>query len=171
MADTGWLNLATFATGGGTGVAWTSPGSADVSDNVYASASLPAPTSTETLNATNLVSSINAGATVLGVEVRIERKANSTGVTDLTISLIKGGTISGDNKSAGAGWGTTDSYTSFGGATDMWGLTLSPSDVNDSTFGFCVAAQTGLSSKVAYVDHMQMKIYYSLPTSSFFVFF
>ena len=55
-----------------------------------------------------------------------------------SVKLVKGGVITGDEKSTGA-FTTTDTVYAFGGATDLWGLALTPADVNGSTFGVAVS--------------------------------
>jgi hypothetical protein len=63
-----------------------------------------------------------------------------------SVRLVKGGVISGDNKATGS-ITTSDAYYSFGGAADKWGLTLTESDVEASTFGVVVSFNgTGNSS-------------------------
>lgn len=54
---------------------------------------------------------------------------------DTTVKLVIGGTVSGDNKSAGAAIPSSLQYRTFGGAADLWGLSLSDSDVNAADFG------------------------------------
>ena len=54
------------------------------------------------------------------------------------IQLIKGGVISGDNKANRTVGGqiiTDRGFTSYGGTADLWGLSMSPSDINASNFG------------------------------------
>lgn len=55
-----------------------------------------------------------------------------------SVKLVKGGTISGNEKATGAVT-TTDAYYTFGGAADLWGVTLTDTDVNASTFGVVVS--------------------------------
>jgi hypothetical protein len=62
-------------------------------------------------------------------------------VKENSVKLIKGGTISGDDKSTNATLPTSDTYVSYGGASDMWGLSLVPSDINASNFGVGFSAK------------------------------
>lgn len=62
--------------------------------------------------------------------------------TDTVVSLIKGGTVSGSNLSTGAAIPTTQSTRTFGGSSNLWGLTLTPADVNSSTFGVAYVSTT-----------------------------
>lgn len=55
-----------------------------------------------------------------------------------SVRLIKGGVISGDDKAAGSLTSSDASY-SFGGAADLWGLSLSEADVEASNFGVAVS--------------------------------
>ncbi len=150
---------------------WGSPDNSKVSDNTYSSVSwsLTGIFYTYYLKATNFGFAIPSGATINGVTVSIERKAShsasSRRVNDSIIKLVKGGTVSGDNKSAGAQWPTTEATDTFGGASDLWGLTLTDTDVNDSTFGVVLSAQIlkpvgkGLSS--GSVDFISITITYT----------
>jgi hypothetical protein len=61
---------------------------------------------------------------------------------DNSIKLIKGGTISGTDKSAGATWSVdVEETVSFGSTSDLWGITLTPTDVNASNFGVGISAK------------------------------
>ncbi len=68
-----------------------------------------------------------------------------------SIRLIRGGTISGNDKGTGAA-ATLPSYTAFGGATDLWGLSLTAADINDSSFGVAVSTTTNNNAITNYVD-------------------
>jgi hypothetical protein len=82
--------------------------------------------------------------TIVGVEVHI-RAHSTAAVGDSTISFDTvqlrndSGTITGNNNAAGelVPQNTTATYT-YGGATDLWGLTLTPAIVNDADFGFAI---------------------------------
>jgi len=122
---------------------WSNPGNVAASDNTYASVPCTAGAieTSHYLKCTNFGFSIPSGATVNGVTVAVERKsAGDSGsnlyVRDSTVSLVKGGTVSGANKAVTAtNWTTTDSTASYGGAADLWTLTLADTDINASTFG------------------------------------
>jgi hypothetical protein len=56
-----------------------------------------------------------------------------------TVKLVKAGSIVGNNKASGSlSTSDTDTYTTFGGSSDLWGITLTPSDVNASNFGVVI---------------------------------
>ena len=71
--------------------------------------------------------------------------------TDQTvISLVVEGSVSGDNKSTGAALPTSETTTSFGGVSDLWGNTLTVAKVNASDFGVVVSI-TGLFGQTHYL--------------------
>ena len=126
MPDTGWLDFASFASVDGASTSWANPANASSSDNSYASMtpSLTA-TSNDHHHSINPNPGIPAGATIDGIEVRIERNGGdffgTAQTSDDNVQLIKGGTRSGNNKAAG-NWPTSDTYDTYGGPTDLWGL-------------------------------------------------
>ena len=142
---------------------WINRTNAQASDNVYASllisdsgsnfapGSVPTAITNETVNyfvITGLSSQVPSGATINGITIKIERynslipDANTLTIVDNAIYLTKDGTNTvGNNKSTGATWQTTDNNTTvdFGGASDLWGITLTASEVNASTFGVMIS--------------------------------
>jgi hypothetical protein len=190
-SDTGFDPVGTGAnnTGAGT-VSWTNPTNITSSDDSWAYANTgpigsPFSTTSQYLFATNFGFAIPTGATIDGIEVSIERFRFTTAtgsVTDNTVSLIIAGTVSGDNKAGEAGgWNqgssTVDSGGNeveaiFGDSSDLWGLSLTPADINNSNFG--VALRVNLAASVgsapygarANVDHVKIKVYYTESTEN-----
>lgn len=155
-------------------VAWTNPGNAQFSDDVYATSSLTGINNiSHYLKVTNFGFTIPSTATITGVTVAIERKYTTFAVVDDTIKLVKGGTVVGTNKSAGATWPTSDTYATFGSSSDLWGTTLTYADVNASNFGVVMscdgAGSGGLGSPS--VDNIQITVNYTDSGSSQGTFF
>jgi hypothetical protein len=153
---------------------WNNPGNVASSDNVYSNVNVAAPGAAETshyLKCTNFGFAIPSGATINGVTVAIERKALTAGtanvfVKDSTIKLVKGGTVSGANKANTVTyWPTTEGSVSYGGAADLWTLTLSDTDINGSTFGVVLSVSIrdrfGVG-QVGYVDLISITIDYTV---------
>lgn len=137
--DSGDEPPTTVVTNGSTGFPWSNPGNAITSDNTYATqVSADASVgSSDFLRATGFNFSIPGTATVSGITAKIER--SYTGGTrgqiqEDNIQLLKAGTAVGTNKGS-AVWTTTDTFTTVGGQTDLWGTTWSPSDINNADFG------------------------------------
>lgn len=166
MADTGFLTSGTIASGGSGPTAWTNPNNSATSDNSYAVQSIFTPTfaNTATLTLTNFGASVPSGATIDGIEITIERNAATAGrIKDLQVQLVKGGSASGTDKAdTSTTYGTTDSTITYGGASDLWGNTLTQSDVNATNFGIVFRATTNSSTITACnVDAIRLKIYYT----------
>lgn len=114
------------------------------------------------LEATNFSFSIPSDATIQGVEVGVELKADETDNNYCTIAkLISGGNRVGNNLSEGESYYFPTSYTlkKYGNSTEMWGLSLTPSDVNAEDFGFSFSVSSYFST--SYVDYISMTIYYT----------
>ena len=87
---------------------------------------------------------IPSDATILGVEV--EFQAGTQGASSSTVAGValwnSSGQI-GTAKNPGAPIPESPTNFSYGGAADLWGASLTPSIVNDPTFGFAFSAQLG----------------------------
>src|SRR5690606_26209945 len=81
--------------------------------------------------------------------------------SDNIVKLVKGGSVVGDDKSSGS-WPIELAPELYGGPTDLWGTSLTPAEVNASDFGVVLSATVG-SDAVAYVAHIQIKVFYSTP--------
>lgn len=148
---------------------WYNVSNAGAPDNVYAvmpySSGGPL-TESYQLKATNFGFAIPSGATIDGIVVEIEKKCSNAAYSskDKTVSLVKGGSVSGSNKASASVWPTSDTYSTYGGATDLWGLTWTDANINSSDFGVVLSVQcnaTGKSSVTHYVDHIRITVYYT----------
>jgi alpha-tubulin suppressor-like RCC1 family protein len=156
-----------ISSGGGT-VAWTSPTNVYASDNSRASVSLGKGVISQYLQATGFGFTIPTTATINGIQVDIERYANNTLIRDNSLKLIKNGNISGDETADTAtGWPSSDTYKSYGGNTDLWGLTWTPTDINSSNFGVALDIKNNKTGSgatyIGYVDHIRITVYYTVP--------
>lgn len=151
-------------------IAWLNPGNVTASDNSRATSSIfAASPTTHILKATNYGFSVPANATIDGVELSVERQqSTATDVHDQTLKLLVGGTQVGSNKAAVGSWPTTEASATYGGPTDLWGTTLTPSDVNGSTFGAALQAALTTSNSVAKVDNVRITVYYTTAGSAAF---
>ncbi len=163
-------NGGTFANDSTVGtVDWSSPSNAQTQNDVYATASLTSSARTSHyLKATNFGFSIASNATIQGIVVEVDRYesgGSTLRVTDNSIKLVKGGVISGNDKSAGLSWPNSDTntYVSYGGPSDLWGLNWTPADINSSNFGVVISAIKDSTDhdRTAYVDHIRITVYYA----------
>jgi hypothetical protein len=150
-------------------MSWSNPGNITTAGSPYATASLTAHATSEYLEGTNYGFSIPTNATIVGIQVTINRQSSSSGggnsVNDITVSLIKGGTITGDNKATTTDWPTSLGTASYGSASDLWGTTWTYADINASNFGVALSAynQSSFSTRTATVDYMQISVTYTVP--------
>lgn len=152
----------TFTNGGSADkVDWTNIANAAASDNQRATAVLQTIQTSKWLRATGFGFNIPDTATIRGVLVEVETSSGLPGgmIQHDSIRLIVGGTIQGNNN-AGGYITTTDTYLPYGSETDLWGLTLTPADVNAADFGVATRYIAMLDDTVR-VDHIRMTIYFS----------
>lgn len=102
---------------------------------------------TNTLFIQALGLNVPAGAVIQGIQVQVLRGSNrANSVSDVSVRLLKAGVAVGANKAAAGFWPQImwNAYTiptangvpiTYGGPTDLWGTTWTPSDVNATTFG------------------------------------
>lgn len=150
------------------GIAWDNPNNVNNSNNTYATVDLNINnTSSQALKATNFGFDIPTFgySSIGGVIATFERKTSvSDTIRDTHVYLIKNGSVVGSNKSQAEYWSTTEGEISFGGPSDLWGATLTPSDVNSSNFGVLIACgyyNTYTAFETAYIDSITLTVYYT----------
>ena len=127
---------------------------------------------TEYLMANDFNFSIPAGATINGIEVTMDRAAANLlalfRVRDETISLSLSNVLIGDNKANTTNWGLVFQTGVYGGSVDLWGTTLTATDINDPTFGVAVSVQfegllgaAGSATLDALVDNIVIEVSYT----------
>ena len=116
--------------------------------------------------------SIPANATITGIKAEIKRSSGSGSVgnpaiKDSIVQLMTAvGTTIGQNKKLPAFWSNVSNYVVYGGPTDLWASSWTPSDVNDSDFGLSLAVKNSANSvQTANVDHIRITVYYTLPVN------
>ena len=177
MPDTGAIypgTVATVAIGGSFDVDWVNPDNVKADDGNYATVSTTIALNvvdSYILKCTNFGFSIPDGVTVTGIKVEVQKKCNfnitnKNAVDDNPyIKLIKGGTIQGIDHSNSNVYATSDEIIIYGSSTDLWGLTLSSSDINSSDFGFSMATyvvnEVDADIVTASIDFIRMTVYYT----------
>ncbi|MHC4463939.1 MAG: CxxxxCH/CxxCH domain c-type cytochrome, partial [Planctomycetota bacterium] len=151
--------------------AWSSTGNVFASDNSNAGAyNLPNLKQTNNLLVTGFGFAIPGGSTINGIEVAIERreagKSSFVVIRDNLVSMIKGGTVTGDNKASGADWPGTDGTATYGSSSDTWGEAWTSGDINAADFGVAISAKAisslGFGNEHAYIDHITITVHYTL---------
>ena len=117
------------------------------------------------LKVTNFGFGIPSGSTIDGVIASIVRHgAASYDTKDVAVSLVVGGSVTGDNKGDTANsWPVNPTQKDYGGAADKWGCTLSDLVVNASNFGFVLEITGMVSWSCGYVHYVFLTVYYTPP--------
>ena len=127
---------------------------------------------TDGLRTTNFSFSgvLPADASIKGIEVDVQKSVDAgSDVTDKLVQLVVGGSLVGTNKADEAtAWGTSDAVVTYGGATDLWGLTPSRAQAVASDFGVEIRATKGTSTtaRQARIDHVTITIHYDTNEAS-----
>ena len=164
MATSGPNYGATAADDASVGVrTWSNTGNVFASDDSYASVTNIQSATSHYLKVTNFGFSIPTDATIDGILVEWERREPSGVTVDNSVKIVKGGTITGTDKSVGAAWPSTDAFNSYGGSSDLWGTTWTASDINSSDFGCVISCvRSGAESvQTAFVDSVRITVYYT----------
>jgi hypothetical protein len=143
---------------------WSNPSGITADGGAVASTSLSALSVTHYLKGTNFGFAVPVGATITGVVVEIERGDfdETDQVVDSVVKLIKGGVVSGNNKATATTYSPSAfEVASYGGSSDLWGLTLTPTDVNASNFGVVLSAATTSGAGAPLVDFVRVTAHYT----------
>ncbi|MFH2133595.1 MAG: LamG domain-containing protein [Pseudomonadota bacterium] len=150
---------------------WSGLTNVATQDNVYATATAINSQITNYLKCTGYNFTIPAGATITGISVGPWVNASRT-FTVNAMQLVKADVIQPTNLGANTnipnGNGSllaSPTQLTFGDATNLWGNTWTPADINDVTFGAAFAAQRGPynSNQTVAVDAMPITVSYTLP--------
>jgi len=142
---------------------WNTPSGALNQDSSVAEAVGGATSSTSHyLVLTGCTLSVPSTATITGVRVDYYKTSDIGTASDNAIRLVKGGAIQTTDRSNG-GWNGISGFRwdTYGSATDLWGTTLTPNDVNSSDFGAAISASISLNSS-ADIDATDITVYYTI---------
>ncbi len=165
MSVEGWNSPSTAADDSAVGtITWSDPNNIKTSNDANASTAMGVgtPSTSHYVKGTNFGFTLTG--TVDGVEVDIERAATFGGIWDRYVQLAKASTVQGANKAdQSTVWGSIEATIGYGGAADLWSLTLSDSDVQNSGFGAAIAVEqkNAYQYREADVDHIQIRITYT----------
>lgn len=151
----------------GSGVDWTGTLELNDQDDGY-EITLPmtSDANSKVLVGSNFGFTIPTNATIKGIEAiirRIHSVTTSPYPSEITTQLRKAGTAVGDNKASG---NYTNAWLNktYGGATDLWGTTWTPADINNSGFGLGhVLYRYTTASGDPYIDCFKITVYYTIP--------
>jgi len=99
------------------------------------------------------------------LRAQFEPPFGDTDIFDSIVKLIKGGIQSGTNQARVIPYQHTG-YISYGGWSDLWGLSVTAADIKAPGFGVALgvkAAPNPPSAQTILVDHVRMTVYYKAP--------
>lgn len=134
---------------------------ADITNNNYDNGE-----SSERLDASNFGFAIPDGSTVSGVLVEADKYSDNGSAVDFRIQLLKAGVLVGSNKAdTVTPWpvSDTDTYSAYGGSSDLWGAVWSENDIENSGFGVAVCSRATSNNTDVHIDHIRITVYYALP--------
>lgn len=159
MADTGFKSPSDTLS-----VNWVNPTNIFSSDDNRATYNFDVEAEPSTvLSALNFGLGLPVGAVINGIEVTVERSDSDQDdeQQDNSAQLIVGGSPAGDDKSKLDFYGTTDAVVTYGGPSDLWGLSPTFSQINASNFGFGISVKDEFEDETTRIDHIQIKVYYT----------
>lgn len=149
---------------------WTNPTNAEVADGVYATVS-ESGTVSHYLKVSGFGFNIPANATITGITVQILRHGSTGGASsgaDNSVKLAIAGTIGGNEKASATAWPGADTTATYGSSSDLWGLSLAPSDVNNANFGVGLSVVNNGATFTASVDQITIQVsYYQIASPEF----
>jgi hypothetical protein len=156
----------------GTSINWATPNRSIGSDDLYSRVQIQSGDITKYLEDKTFSFSIPSDAIVTGIQVYIERyKQAAADIRDYSIRLeINGSIVGSDHGTGNTLWSNTESVVVYGSPNDLWGLSLTPADVNSSTFGVLTSVYipSGGSPTIydAYIDNVEVLISFHMSYNS-----
>ncbi len=110
-------------------------------------------------------SEIPNNATILGLELTIDRYASGNRVRDNVIQFDINGSVGNNVALTGTDWPTSAGSQSYGNSTDLWGFAeITRSDLNDLELQLRLYNSRN-STRQAYIDYVALRVYYSVPSA------
>jgi hypothetical protein len=147
-------------------VPWQNPGEIVTPGSPYATATLTQGSLySNYLQGTQYGFSIPDGVPIWGIEVQVNRQVDdhNAGIMDNEVRLVKEGAIVGENRALPDVWTVDFTLVTYGGPTDLWGVSWTAAEINSPDFGVALSAyrsNNGSNLRQAVVDSMQVIVYY-----------
>ena len=154
-------------------VAWGSPTNIFSQNGTYSGFDAESSGDSERLDASGFGHSVPGGATIDGIQFDwyIREASSSDNIFDKSAFPLKAGTAVGTDQKSATEWPSAFGYRTYGGPTSLMGTTWTPSDVNNSGFGFGLQAAESVGNNInaeGRVDHVRSYVYYTTAAGSFF---
>ncbi len=150
----------------GQGQVWFAAAEAKCDDNDSKAYSVPLHQGqfTQTLRIKDFGFEIPNNAVIEGLEVVVIRRSDlNGGMMDKKAQLIQNNREVGKNLRTQEAWNNEWAAVYYGGASETWGLTLTPEDINNANFGFAFQAENAGKTTRPEIDEVLVTVHYSLP--------
>lgn len=164
-ATTAGLNMPTAVVDDNTvgTISWTNITQVLSDDGTPTSAINMVSSTSHYIKVTNYGFTLPGTATITGIEVSVKKDTNNASVTfDNSVKLVKANVISGNNNASASAWNGLAQISTYGGSSDLWGLSWTYTDINDSTFGVAFSAKSVGGTASPSVYYIKVKIYYNV---------
>ena len=142
-------------------VAWSNPTNVELQDGSSATIIVSGAQVSHYLRASGYGFSVPTGATIDGIMATVWKTQGPC--LDYSVFMMKTGAEATNNMAHSyPDWpGTGTSVVSYGGPTNLWGVSWTPTDINNSGFGFSLSAKNGLSgTNTCGIDAVKITVYY-----------
>lgn len=146
---------------------WSVPGADGglASISIFADSDQEVTGASNYFKASNLGFSIPGGATITGIIGTISLQQSSRGgYSTNSVRLFKASSLVGTDHGTGGTWPFSTTGVTFGTATDLWGTSWTPSDINNSGFGIGVTTAFdifGKGTSSGYIESITVTVYYT----------
>jgi hypothetical protein len=142
---------------------WNNAANALRNDKKYASVSLGTGEISDIIEVGNFGFHIPSDAVIEGITVTIKKGANTDGVRDNSIQLIKNGVVCEDNHAGMDYWPQSPAIFSYGDESDLWSTNWSAADINSYAFGVAISianASYMSDSAMGAIDYVSVTVKY-----------
>ena len=147
----------------------TTPGNATTSNNAYAVDNNSGTGTSSSYTSTqkdrhlfyNYAFGITSGATILGVQVRLEAKVdNTSGSPKMYVELSPNGGTTWTTYRNTANLSKTDTVYTLGGTSDLWGRTWTAAELSDANFRVRITNVATNTSRDFSLDQIAVQVTY-----------
>lgn len=161
MSDTGFVGCVSSTAGGWTNFTPTRLNTSDNSRSTYFGTTFTAGTIYDHSFG------IFTGSVILGIEINAEFSNGSLNTSTIQLSVSGDGGSTYSPTKSNTVTGVTDTTRTYGGATDLWGLSWDESMFIAPNFVVKVEGKSSAPSLVQ-LDYIRVKVYYETASSGFF---
>lgn len=158
----GPLTPATAADAGGGGLTWNNVNNAKVEDGLLADCFPVGPGGgggfANQLKTTGLGFAIPSNAVIDGIKLEVKARADIS--SNPNVFLLYNGGNTAPSTVSNPFWQNTLQWLTYGSATDKWGRSWTPAEINHANFGASMSAFPGTGTWTIAVDSVRITVYW-----------